>query len=184
MLCRREAMGTGAKVLSSFTFTHLIVAGVGVMICIGSVLLFVSTGGAKRVAKGLERQGIAVQKPAAPAEPPPSEEPEEEEKSIQEVLQEKEAIKAARREVNVVFYTQNECPLCEQASAYLKEHDVFLDERNVSDSPEYAAEFAALSPKGHLPVIKVEEEAFVGWEPVRVEAAIDAAAKAHLPAAP
>jgi glutaredoxin len=141
----------------------------------------------RRVEKGLERQGIAIHKPAEPspdsAEAQAAQAPSDPaEKSVRDVLEEKEALKAARREVSVVFYTKPGCTLCEQASTYLKDKDVFVDERNIEESADYASELAALSPKGLLPVIKVEEQSFIGWEPVRVETAIEAAARAHLPA--
>jgi glutaredoxin len=79
--------------------------------------------------------------------------------------------------VNVVVYTTGWCSVCRRAKAWMGDHGIAYDERDVESSSEYASAMHAINPRGSVPTFDVEGEVMVGFSEQGLVAAMTRAAR-------
>jgi glutaredoxin len=92
---------------------------------------------------------------------------------------EQRSLQAGRSRVSVTMYKTSWCGACKTASAYLREHDIPYQERDLDTDPGARDDVRRLNPRGSVPTIDVDGEVLVGWSPRSFETALDRAARAH-----
>jgi glutaredoxin len=85
-----------------------------------------------------------------------------------------------RERVDVVVYSTSWCPSCRKLRAYLDERGIRATEYDVDKDPAAEARQRVLNPRGSIPTVEIEGQVLVGFNPQRLEAAIDRAARARL----
>jgi glutaredoxin 3 len=63
----------------------------------------------------------------------------------------------------ITVYTTPICLACDQAKAYLGEHDLAFEEVDVSTDKERLREMVLMTGQYGVPVIRVGEKAMIGW---------------------
>lgn len=76
--------------------------------------------------------------------------------------------------VEVVAYTDPNCPHCRRLKEYLGRQNVRFENRDVTADPQAADDLRAMNAPG-VPVVKVGDEVVVGFDRAR----LDEALKAH-----
>lgn len=90
------------------------------------------------------------------------------------------ALRAARRRVPIALYGAPWCPSCRRAKAYLEANDIRFDDHDVDRDPRAQRRAHELNPRRSIPVIEIDGQVLVGFDPQRIEATIDAAARRRL----
>lgn len=65
----------------------------------------------------------------------------------------------------VTLYYSPECPYCRQVLAFMSEHDIQLNEKNVLD-PGIGEELEEVSGQGGFPTLMIGDEALVGSDKI------------------
>lgn len=73
----------------------------------------------------------------------------------------------------VIIYTQQTCPPCHQAKAWMTDHDIPFDNRDIRENPQYMQEIIDLGAAA-TPVLVVGEQVLMGFQPEKVKAAWEA----------
>ncbi len=82
----------------------------------------------------------------------------------------------ARRAVRVRVYTTSWCGSCNQAKQYMRREGIGFSERDIERSDDARAEYTRLG-QNVVPVIDVDGQVLVGFDPGRLEGAIERAAE-------
>lgn len=85
-----------------------------------------------------------------------------------------------RERVDVVVYYTSWCPACRKLRAYLAERGIRSTEYDIENDSAAKTRQRALNPRGSIPTVEIEGQVLVGFNPQRIEAAIDRAARARL----
>jgi glutaredoxin len=85
-----------------------------------------------------------------------------------------------RERVDVVVYYTSWCPACRKLRAYLAERGIRSTEYDIENDSAAQARQRVLNPGGSIPTVDIEGQVLVGFNPKRIEAAIDRAARARL----
>ena len=75
----------------------------------------------------------------------------------------------------VTLYVLPNCSYCARARGLLNEQNVVFEERNIED-PQVNAEWKALGGRG-VPLLKVGEQLVQGFDPARMQAALESATR-------
>lgn len=112
--------------------------------------------------------GVAVAK----AEPPTA-------KSAEPPKLDQKARYAARARVPVTLYTSGWCTLCDQARDYLMVRGVVVQSVDIDADKAVFERLMTFNKAGSLPSFEVGNKPVIGFNPVELEATIDAAAAAR-----
>jgi glutaredoxin len=85
-----------------------------------------------------------------------------------------------RERVDVIVYYTSWCPACRKLRAYLAERGIRSSEYDIENDSAAKTRQRALNPRGTIPTVDIEGQVLVGFNPQRIEAAIDRAARARL----
>ena len=85
-----------------------------------------------------------------------------------------------RERVDVIVYYTSWCPACRKLRGYLAERGIRSTEYDIENDSAAQARQRALNPRGSIPTVEIEGQVLVGFNPKRIEAAIDRAARARL----
>ncbi len=77
------------------------------------------------------------------------------------------------RERQVTIYTTATCPWCTVAKRYFAENDIEYADIDVSESRMGLEEMVRLTGQFGVPVVRVDEEAMVGWDPAEFRRMMD-----------
>jgi glutaredoxin len=86
----------------------------------------------------------------------------------------------ARELVDVTVYYTSWCPACRAARSYLSERGIRFVEHDVENDPRAKSRQKLLNPRGSIPTIDIEGQVLVGFDPTKIERAIDHAARQRL----
>jgi glutaredoxin len=86
----------------------------------------------------------------------------------------------ARARAKVVLYQTERCPHCSEAHAYFVAHGVHAEERDIDKDARARARYRKLNPRGSLPTIEVDGQVLAGFDPERLERALDRAGRARI----
>jgi glutaredoxin len=86
----------------------------------------------------------------------------------------------ARELVDVTVYYTSWCPACRAARGYLSERGIRFVEHDVENDPRAKARQRLLNPRGNIPTIDIEGQVLVGFNPSKIERAIEYAARQRL----
>jgi glutaredoxin-like YruB-family protein len=75
--------------------------------------------------------------------------------------------------VSVIVYSTPSCPYCKKVKNYLEEQGVDYEDIDVSDNPEKQQEMVEKSDQMGVPVVDVDGEIIVGFEPDKIEQALE-----------
>lgn len=75
---------------------------------------------------------------------------------------------------NITIYSTPTCHYCQLAKAYLKEHDITYTEYDVASDLEKRKEMIQLTGQLGVPVIKINDSVFVGFQESMIAEAIAA----------
>ena len=75
--------------------------------------------------------------------------------------------------VKVIVYSTPTCPWCSKAKEFLTEKSVSFDEKDVSADKDAAKELVDKSGQQGVPVLDIEGEIIVGFDPVAIEQALE-----------
>jgi glutaredoxin 3 len=87
---------------------------------------------------------------------------------------------AARHRVKVVLYTTERCTRCTEARSHLVAQGIYPTERDIDKDAKARARHRALTRKGGLPTLEVDGKVLVGFQPERLDKAIQRAATLRL----
>jgi glutaredoxin len=99
---------------------------------------------------------------------------------LRERTREAQQLAEARERVKVTLFYTERCPHCSEARAYLTAHGVRAEQYDIDKDPKARARYLRLNPKASLPTLVVEKRVLAGFDPDRLEHAIDRAARARL----
>jgi glutaredoxin len=85
-----------------------------------------------------------------------------------------------RERVDVIVYYTSWCPACRSLRGYLAERGIRSTEYDIENDSAAKARQRALNPRGTIPTVDIEGQVLIGFNPRRIEAAIDRAARARL----
>ena len=74
----------------------------------------------------------------------------------------------------VIVYTTPACPFCGNLKTYLEEKGIEYEEYDVSKDQERLKEMLKKTGRGSVPVIDIEGRVIVGFDPERIEKALNA----------
>ncbi|MEK3719438.1 MULTISPECIES: glutaredoxin family protein [Paenibacillus] len=72
---------------------------------------------------------------------------------------------------NVIVYTGNHCPYCNQLKKYLNEQNIAFEERNVETNDQYADELQNMGMSS-IPVTVIGEHTILGMNTTRIKKAL------------
>lgn len=75
--------------------------------------------------------------------------------------------------MSVIVYSTPSCPYCKKVKNYLEEQGVDYEDIDVSDNPEKQQEMVEKSDQMGVPVVDVDGEIIVGFEPDKIEQALE-----------
>ncbi len=102
------------------------------------------------------------------------------ERTREQALRAADQLEAARRRVKVVLYSTARCTRCSEARSHLIAQGIHPTERDIDKDPRARARHRALSKKGGLPTLEVDGKVLVGFQPERLDKAIDRAATTRI----
>ena len=70
---------------------------------------------------------------------------------------------------NVIIYSASWCGYCRLAKEYFKEHDITYTEYDVEKDPEKGREAMEKSGQIGVPIIMIDNNVIVGFDPDRIE---------------
>jgi glutaredoxin 3 len=85
-----------------------------------------------------------------------------------------------RERVDVIVYYTSWCPACRKLRGYLAQRGIRSTEYDIENDSAAEARQRVLNPRGSIPTVEIEGQVLVGFDPKRIEAAIDRAARARL----
>lgn len=182
LVCRRESMGATTGFFASISLTQLVMAGVLVVgVLVAAVVFFrgPADGNTDRSAGSIAQAGA----PSPDDAPVPVHEADAgtaEPTEVQRDLKAMNAVKEARRAVEITLYVAKECPACDAARTYLDEKGLFFAEKDVSTDPSAAAERDQLSPTSPAPTLKIDAVVLKGWNATDLENAVNQSAQKRL----
>lgn len=120
--------------------------------------------------------------PTEPAEPPAviAARTAELERTREQAQHAAQQLDAARRSVKVILYTTERCTRCTEARSYLVAQGIYPTERDIDKDARARARHRALTRKGGLPALEVDGKVLVGFQPERLDKAIQRAVTARL----
>jgi glutaredoxin len=86
----------------------------------------------------------------------------------------------ARELVDITVYYTSWCPACRAARGYLSERGIRFVEHDVEHDARAKSRQKLLNPRGSIPTIDIEGQVLVGFNPTKIEHAIDHAARQRL----
>ncbi|MDJ0788772.1 MAG: glutaredoxin family protein [Myxococcota bacterium] len=86
------------------------------------------------------------------------------------------ALVAASGEAEVVVYSRPACGWCRKTMAWLDEHEVEFDDRDIEACDESREQLRTLTGRGHVPVVLIGGELVEGFDPMRMREIL---ARAH-----
>jgi len=86
----------------------------------------------------------------------------------------------ARELVDITVYYTSWCPACRSARGYLSERGIRFVEHDVEHDSRAKLRQKSLNPRGSVPTIDIEGQVLVGFNPTKIERAIDHAARRRL----
>jgi len=86
----------------------------------------------------------------------------------------------ARELVDITVYYTSWCPACRKARGYLSERGIRFTEHDVEKDSRASSRQKLLNPRGSIPTIDIEGQVLVGFNPSKIERAIDHAARQRL----
>jgi glutaredoxin len=89
-------------------------------------------------------------------------------------------LEAARSRVKVILYTTERCTRCTEARSHLIAQGIYPTERDIDKDAKARARHRALTRKGGLPTLEVDGKVLVGFQPERLDKAIQRAATVRL----
>lgn len=182
LVCRRENMGAASGFFASISLTQLVVAGAlaaGALV-LGLVVLRGGSDDATPEGAGSIAAAAAPSPDDAPTAPSTADAGEERPSEVQLNLKAINAVKQARRDVEITLYVSDDCPQCDAARAYLDEKGLFFTERNVTAEPSALAERDQLNSAGTSPTLKVDQLVLKGWNATELENAVNQSAQKRL----
>jgi glutaredoxin len=99
---------------------------------------------------------------------------------LRERTREAQQLAEAREGLKVTLFYTERCPHCSEARAYLTAHGVRAEQYDIDKDPKARARYLRLNPRGSLPTLVIEKQVLVGFDPDRLEHALDRAARARL----
>lgn len=102
------------------------------------------------------------------------------ERSREQALRSAERLEIARSRVKVVLYSTERCTRCTEARNHLVAQGIRPTERDIDKDARARARHRALSRKGGLPTIEVDGKVLVGFQPERIDRAVERAAALRL----
>jgi len=128
-----------------------------------------------------ERRAMNGREPAAPA-PPAARDDATRNVNAAQARHELEAQELAnlRERVDVIVYYTSWCPACRKLRGYLTQRGIRSTEYDIDNDSAAKARQRTLNPRGSIPTVDIEGQVLVGFNPQRIEAAIDRAARARL----
>ncbi|MBD3106906.1 glutaredoxin family protein [Bacillus sp. AGMB 02131] len=69
----------------------------------------------------------------------------------------------------VIIYSQSNCPPCEFAKLYFKNHDIAFEEKNITRDKKAKNEMMVKYDAFSTPVIVINEQAIIGFDQERIE---------------
>ena len=130
-----------------------------------------------------ERRAMNGREPAAPAHAPPATRDDATRNvNAERARRELEAQELAnlRERVDVIVYYTSWCPACRKLRGYLAQRGIRSTEYDIENDSAAKARQRVLNPRGSIPTVDIEGQVLVGFDPQRIEAAIDRAARARL----
>ncbi|TCJ16789.1 glutaredoxin family protein [Rubrobacter taiwanensis] len=76
----------------------------------------------------------------------------------------------------VVLFLVRECAVCARVAQYLRERGVEFEERDVRSDPQALAELQRKTHQNQVPVLRVDEEYVVGYDPAEIDRALESKA--------
>lgn len=73
---------------------------------------------------------------------------------------------------NVVIYSTPTCHYCQQAKAFLDEHDVQYTDHNVAEDTEKRQEMVEKTGQMGVPVIEIDDQVMVGFDQQKLAEAV------------
>ena len=128
-----------------------------------------------------ERRAMNGREPAVPA-PPATGDDATRNVNAAQARRELEAQEVAhlRERVDVIVYYTSWCPACRKLRGYLAQRGIRSTEYDIENDAAAKTRQRALNPRGSIPTVDIEGQVLVGFDPQRIEAAIDRAARARL----
>jgi glutaredoxin 3 len=106
--------------------------------------------------------------------------PADRDRAGQEDRDRRDALAAEMRRVEIVMYTTQWCPHCQEARAWMFARGVSFTERDVEADPEAKKVQRVLNPGGGVPTIDIDGAVLVGFSAGQVERALRRAAERRL----
>lgn len=149
---------------------------------------------AKAVQQGAAEQEEDDEEPLGATEPAALEEPllppelsakktaelERRHAEAQRKAEREQLLTAARGRLKVKVYYRQDCVSCSEARRHLAARGVRAEAIDIDQEPKARARHRSLNPRGRLPTIEVEGKVLRGFEPKKLDRALDRAAAARL----
>jgi glutaredoxin len=134
--------------------------------------------GPKRERRAMAGRGTETPAPAAPA----ARDDTSRNGNAAQARRELEAQELAnlRERVDVIVYYTSWCPACRSLRGYLAQRGIRSTEYDIENDSAAKARQRALNPRGTIPTLDIEGQVLIGFDPKRIEAALDRAARARL----
>jgi glutaredoxin 3 len=87
------------------------------------------------------------------------------------------ALAAARRNVSVQMYSTSWCRVCTEARNYMQQQNIAFVDHDVEQDEAAQARAHTLNPRNSVPVLEIEGDVMVGFNPRTFEASLDRAAR-------
>jgi glutaredoxin 3 len=128
------------------------------------------------------RPGTAARGPAPAAAPTTGAPamPADRDRAGPEDRDRRDALAAEMRRVEIVMYTTQWCPHCQEARAWMFARGVSFTERDVEADPEARKVQRVLNPSGGVPTIDIDGAVLVGFSAGQAERALRHAAERRL----
>lgn len=75
--------------------------------------------------------------------------------------------------MSVLVYSTPSCPYCKKVKSYLEDEGVDYEDIDVSENPEKQQEMVDKSDQMGVPVVDIDGEIIVGFEPDKIDAALE-----------
>jgi glutaredoxin len=91
-----------------------------------------------------------------------------------------EAESRARARVKITMYSASWCGVCRKARAYLQQKGIRFVERDVERDASVNKRFRALSPRGSLPTIAIDDQVMEGFDAKAFEELLSTATQTRI----
>ena len=82
-------------------------------------------------------------------------------------------LKRSCKDIKVIMYMTEWCPVCRKARAYLKSLGLNFTEYDVDKNPEKEEEWIRINPRKSVPVFDIEGKKMVGFSEQEIKAALE-----------